>query len=93
VKPVYALAVAGLLLAGASGFLASTAFTAQAQETRTVTIDVATGPAGPPGPPGPPGPKGDPGPAGLECAPNYSPGYLRINHPGGQTQIYTCLQD
>lgn len=62
----YILAGLGLTLAGASGFLASQVFAANAQTpTKTVTINVATGPAGPPGEPGPPGPKGDAGPKGA----------------------------
>jgi hypothetical protein len=95
VRAVYALAVAGLLLAGASGYLASTALGTEAQATRTVTINLATGsrgPAGPQGPAGPAGPKGDRGPAGLACPSGYSPGKLVINHPGGQTGIWTCLE-
>jgi hypothetical protein len=47
------------------------------------------GPAGPPGPKGDQGPKGD---AGLECPSGYDPGELVINHPGGQTTIWTCLK-
>ena len=66
-----AIALAGLALTGAGGFLASQALSA-AQQTpsRTVTIDVSAGATGPTGPtgakgdPGPPGAKGDPGPAG-----------------------------
>jgi Collagen triple helix repeat (20 copies) len=50
----------------------------------------AAGPQGPRGEQGPPGPKGD---AGLECASGYSPGVLQVNHPGGQTRIWTCLED
>lgn len=44
------------------------------------------------GPPGPEGPKGDPG--GGPCAGSpagYEPGFLVINHPGGQVKIWTCL--
>jgi hypothetical protein len=52
------------------------------------------GPAGPAGPPGPAGPAGPPGESGDPCvgAPTgYVPGILVINHPGGQTRIYTCI--
>ncbi len=97
---------AGLLLAGSSGFLASKALSNITGNTpRTTTINVATGLQGPKGDPGPrgiPGPKGDPGPQGipgpkgdngLACPVNYSEGYLVINHPGGQTTIFTCLKD
>jgi hypothetical protein len=65
-----------------------------------------TGPAGPrgeqgeqgergePGPAGPQGPRGEQGPpGGVRCIEGYVPGILRINHPGGQTNIYTCLEE
>lgn len=96
------LAVLGLALAGAAGFAVSQAG-GQAAPTRTVTIDVATGPtgaAGPPGPEGPPGargpagPPGPPGPPGdFSCLAGYRPGILQINAPHGQVRIYTCLED
>jgi hypothetical protein len=60
--------------------------------TKTVTINVGTGAQGPPGPPGPKGDTGPQGPAGLDCLTGYSPGILVINHPGGQTKIYTCIE-
>ena len=114
-KLFYALVVLGLGLAASSGFLVATGMSADAP-TKTVTVNVATGPRGPVGPPGPagprgeagadstvPGPKGDqgergpagpPGPRGdFSCIAGYSPGILQINAPGGQTRIYTCLQD
>lgn len=50
-----------------------------------------TGPAGPAGPPGPPGTGTSPG-GGFVCPDGFTPGTLVINHPGGQTTIYTCLQ-
>jgi hypothetical protein len=54
----------------------------------------AKGDAGPQGPPGPQGPKGDPGePGKVSCPDGFSPGELVINHPGGQTRIWTCLKD
>lgn len=85
------LLIAALTLAGSGGFLAATAIGGSTQATRTVTINVATGPAGPPGPTGPPGP---PGPAGsTACPAGFSPGDVVINHPGGQTTLYTCLKD
>jgi hypothetical protein len=43
------------------------------------------------GVPGPPGPKGDPG--SFTCPAGFSEGVLVINHPGGQTSIFTCLKD
>jgi len=92
--------VAGsLVLAGGSGFLTSQALGTGKQTTRTVTINVATGaqgPAGPVGPAGPPGPKGDPGPqgpGGLTCPTDYEAGQLVINHPGGQTILWTCIHN
>lgn len=108
-KPALLLTLSLMMVAGA-GFLAATALSQGAPEpTRTVTIDVATGPQGPVGPPGErgpagprgerglqgePGPIGPPGPAGdFSCLAGYSPGILTINHPGGQVNIYTCLED
>jgi Collagen triple helix repeat (20 copies). len=77
--------------------------------TTTITIsNGATGPQGPQGeqgPPGPRGPIGETGPTGPQGPPgsggdicsgapaNFHPGFLVINHPGGQTTIYTCLKD
>jgi hypothetical protein len=59
-----------------------------------------TGPQGPAGPAGPPGPQGPPGEGGSGegdiCAGSpsgYSPGILQLNTPGGQTRIWTCLED
>jgi hypothetical protein len=46
------------------------------------------GPTGEQGPPGPPGPGG--GPCGGAPA-GYEPGFLVINHPGGQVTIFTCI--
>ena len=85
--------IAGILvLAGGAGFLTATAAFSQAPEpTRTVTVDVATGPTGPEGPAGPTGPVGPAG--GQSCPTKYSPGILVINAPGGQVKIYTCLAD
>lgn len=101
-KSASVIAVAGLLLAGASGFFVSQAFSGSSSPTRTVTIDVATGPTGPQGPQGPPGPKGEtgergptgpPGPPGdFSCIAGYEPGILQINHAGGHVRIYTCLE-
>lgn len=47
------------------------------------------GPVGPAGPKGDKGDKGDPG--GTTCPPGFVFGRLIINHPGGQTTIYTCM--
>lgn len=84
----HGLALIALILAGVTGFFVSAAV-GQEAPARTVTIDVATGPAGPVGPPGP---KGDPGPASsFSCPAGYSLGRLVINHPKGQTAIWTCI--
>src|SRR5262245_14688072 len=92
-----AIGAGSLALAAVAGGLAAVALgTASADPPRTVTVNVATGPTGPSGPPGPAGvagPTGPQGTAGLDCPVGYSPGYLVINHPGGQTRIFTCLQD
>jgi hypothetical protein len=96
-----ALLISGsLALAGSAGFLSSVALSqGGGGPARTVTINVATGVPGPAGPAGPTGPKGDVGPAGppgpagaQECPGGYSAGKLVINHPGGQTAIWTCLE-
>jgi hypothetical protein len=115
-KPIILMTI-GLTMAAGAGFLGAVQL-AQAQEepTRTVTIDVATGPQGPLGETGPQGlpgvagpqgeqgeqgeigPQGPPGPAGEgggPCGgapPDWSPGILVINHPGGQVSIWTCLE-
>lgn len=81
--------VAALSLAGTAGFLTSQVYGAGAKQTATtVTINVATGPAGLQGPPGPPGPAGT-----SSCPAGFSPGEVVINHPGGQTIIWTCIHD
>ena len=103
----------GMTMVAGAGFLAATAMSQEAGPTRTVTIDVATGPQGLPGETGPQGlpgetgpqgeqgetgPQGPPGPAGEgggPCGgapPDWSPGILVINHPGGQVSIWTCLE-
>ena len=114
------LMAASIGLAGASGYLASTALSSGSLPipTKTVTINVATGATGPQGPIGPIGPiglKGETGPTGLqgpigdtgpqgiqgpigppgtiECPANSTFGELVINHPGGQTTIFTCIKD
>jgi hypothetical protein len=88
-----ALIAVALILAGTAGFLTASAV-GQEAPTRTVTIDVATGPQGPPGPAGPPGPKGDPGASGVACIAGFSPAVVVIKHqPGGPTSLYTCVKD
>lgn len=99
---IIALVVSSLVLAAGTGFLAATAIGQAGPATRTVTIDVATGPAGPAGPPGETGPKGDPGPpgpvgpkgdpGGLVCPDGFEVGEVVINHPGGQVTIYGCIK-
>lgn len=105
-KQALLLGVSLTLMTG-SGFLAATALSQGPNEPlRTETVNVATGPTGPIGPAGPKGergPKGEVGPTGPAGPPGngspcagapagYSPGILLINHPGGQTRIYTCLE-
>jgi len=99
-----------VLFVAAGGFGVAAVLGATNQTpTKTVTIDVATGPEGPIGPPGPKGdtgpagevgatgPKGDTGPqgppGGVTCIAGFSEGLLVINHPGGQTTIFTCIKD
>jgi hypothetical protein len=88
-KPLVLLG-SSLVLASGAGFLTSQAVGVGAQApAKTVTINVATGPAGPAGPAGPQGP---PGPAGTTACPTgFSEGELVINHPGGQTLVWTCI--
>jgi len=91
---VIVLVVVALALAAGSGFLVASAVNGASTPARTVTINVATGPTGPAGPPGPPGPQGDPGPAGsFSCPTGFTAGLLVINHPGGQTSVWTCIKD
>jgi hypothetical protein len=87
----------------------STGAGAQAAKTVTINVGPRgpAGPPGPRGLEGPKGdsvtgPKGDKGdtgdtgprgPAGLACPAGFSPGKLVINHPGGQTVTWTCLED
>lgn len=49
------------------------------------------GPKGEQGDAGPRGPAGPPGPS--FCPDGYTAGVLVINHPGGQTNTWTCLKD
>lgn len=86
-KAATAVITSALVLAGASGFLASTAFsTAPEQAVRTVTVTLRNGATGPAGPRGPTGP------AGAEsCPAGFEPGELVINHPGGQVTLFSCL--
>lgn len=89
------LLVAALGLALGTGFLASAALgTGSQTPTRTVTIDVATGPKGDTGPAGPPGPKGEPGTSGVESCPQGSTfGKIVVNTPGGHVEFLTCIVD
>lgn len=97
--------VAALVFAGMCGFFVAFSSGANA-ETRTVTVNVATGPRGPVGPPGPqgtPGPQGEQGergPAGppappgvVVCPSGYLLGRVVINHPGGQVAVWTCIDE
>ncbi|HKB39861.1 MAG TPA: hypothetical protein VKD72_25725 [Gemmataceae bacterium] len=86
--------LSALALAAVAGGLAASAFgiTDQQEPTKTVTVDVATGPTGATGPAGP---QGQPGPAGeFTCLTGYSPGILVLVQQGkGPTRVYTCLED
>ena len=82
--------LAALAVAAVAGGLTAVALGTTSQEpTRTVTVNVATGPQGPAGPQGPPGP---PGPA-QSCPSGFSFGVLVLNAPGGQVSLATCLKD
>lgn len=73
----------------AAGGFGAAAVMAQTTPTKTVTITLKNGEQGIPGPQGPQGPKGDSG--GTTCPDGFEFGQLVINHPGGQTTIFTCL--
>ena len=93
-KTYLPLAAALVLAAGAGGFAAVALGTTQADPTRTVTVNVATGPQGPPGPPGPKGEQGPPGPAGDQnCPEGYQLAIVVINHTGGSVSLLTCVQN
>lgn len=108
-KAALTITSATVLAAGAGYLTSMALSAPGSAPTRTETISVqngATGPAGPQGPRGERGEAGERGPAGatgaqgppgppgnFSCVTGYSPGYLVINHPGGQTKIYTCLED
>jgi hypothetical protein len=93
IRPFLLLGVA-IALAGGAGFLTSTALgVGTAVPTKTVTINVATGPTGPQGPPGPKGEQGPPGPSGeATCPDGYTDEALVINHPGGQVTLLACIK-
>lgn len=90
------LITVGLLMAAGSGFLTATALS-QGNEatTRTVTINVATGPVGPPGETGPKGErgqKGDIGPKGEkgEIGPQGAKGDIGPQGPKGEPGAVVC---
>lgn len=101
------LLVTSLGLAIGAGFLTATQIAQGQEPAagRTVTVNVATGPAGPAGPPGEAGPQGEqgeqgiqgpPGPAGeggpcQGAPPDFTPGIVVTNHPGGQVTEWTCI--
>src|SRR5215467_12525982 len=88
-------ALGALALAGSAGYFVSVA-TSASTDTRTVTIDVATGPQGPPGPKGDTGPQGPPGPAappGGNCPAGFSFAHVVFNAVGGHQEIFACLKD
>lgn len=87
------LTVAGVVLAGSCGFLASQAFgTSSGEPVITTTISVANGPQGETGPKGDTGPSGpsgqkgeigDPGPSGAQGA-TGPPGAVGATGPQGE---------
>lgn len=92
------LIATGSILAAASGYGASLALSASSADpvaTKTVTIDVSTGPVGATGPAGPPGPKGEPGDSGLAACPTgFSFGEAVFIQQGkGPTTLFTCIKD
>jgi hypothetical protein len=105
VKKIISVMGISLLLAGGSGFfIASAIGQTDSDVTRTVTIDVSTGPQGEQGPPGPegpqgeqgpPGPKGDPGVGGAEnCPAGTTFGEAKFVQQGkGPVSILTCIKD
>lgn len=91
---IFVILAGALVLASSAGFFTATAIGLGAQTpAKTVTINVATGPQGPPGPPGPKGDTGPQGPSGANsCPTGFEAGEVVINHPGGQTTIWTCIK-
>lgn len=83
------LAIVGASAMLAAGGLGAAAVFAQQEPDKTVTIDLKNGEQGIPGPQGPKGDKGEPG--GTTCPKGFVFGKLVINHPGGQTTIFTCM--
>lgn len=66
----FVLGGASLVFAASTGFLTASTFAQGPNEpSRTVTIDVATGPTGPQGPQGKQGPIGERGPTGEQGPP------------------------
>lgn len=86
-----AVLLGGALVSTAAGGYFTSQALSQSPPTRTETITIRNGEQGPPGPAGPQGPKGDPGE--ITCPTGFTFGKLIINHPGGQTTIFTCLED
>ena len=83
---------AAVVFASAAGYFVAVSLGAGTQTpTRTVTVEVGTGPAGPTGPQGPPGPTGSPG--AESCPAGYTFGAVVFNGPSGHQQIATCLKD
>jgi len=89
------LIATAVVLASVSGYFVATSLGAgEPTPTKTVTINVATGPTGPTGARGAVGPTGPAGPAGAESCPvGYTFGAVVFNTPGGHQQIATCLKD
>jgi Collagen triple helix repeat (20 copies) len=80
------LVIGGSLMATGAGFLTAVAVAqnqAAQAPTRTVTIDVGTGPTGPPGPAGPVGSTGPKGPTGSS-GPSGPTGPIGSTGPRGE---------
>lgn len=68
-KPAFLLTISLSLSLGAGFLVATELASSQTTPSKTVTVDVSTGPQGPAGPPGATGPKGDPGDPGTQGPP------------------------
>lgn len=80
------LSVLSLVMAGSAGFLVAAELgRGQGEPTRTVTIDIATGPQGPPGPKGEKGDQGERGEQG-ERGPQGEVGPVGPPGPAGTSE-------
>lgn len=90
---LWAATITAAAATATGGYFAAASFAQTGEPTRTVTIDVSTGPQGPAGPAGPPGPKGEPGEA-FACPVGFQWGEAIFVQQGkGPTTILTCIKD